>query len=209
MRASAPRSSSSAKPPEWHPHVADCIMHAARLLESLLGNADFARGFAEAGGVPLLLRLYTLRHLPATFGSSAASHALLAALRAATQSHAGLVTEKVAEALADHLRTTLLLAMVHSLLAPFLCMPRCFPCASCQYLHMQAAPAEISYMLSRNIEEIHSWKREQAIGCSVPAACSCMLFMCWHVCQASTGHVCMFTLHAHVLTAAAEHNPNI
>jgi hypothetical protein len=68
--------------------------------------------FAEAGGAPLLLRLYTLRHMPATFGSSAASHALLAALRALGQAHPALVTERAADALARHLRTTLLLAMV-------------------------------------------------------------------------------------------------
>lgn len=28
--------------PAWHPHVGECVAHSARLLESLLGNADFA-----------------------------------------------------------------------------------------------------------------------------------------------------------------------
>lgn len=99
----------------WHPHVAECIMHTARLLETMLANQSFSRQFVEKGGLQLLLRLYTLKHLPPTFGSSSAAHAVMAAFRACTQLHGALVTEKVAEALAEHLRTTLLLAMVCSI----------------------------------------------------------------------------------------------
>ena len=88
-------------------------MHSARLLESLSNNADFSTKFVEKGGLQLLLRLYTLRHLPATFGSSAAAHALVAAVRVLNQSAASSVTNsKVVEALTGQLRTTLLLGMV-------------------------------------------------------------------------------------------------
>ena len=82
-------------------------MHSARLLESLSSNADFAAKFVEQGGLQLLLRLYTLRHLPATFGSSAAAHALVAAVRvlnqsAASPATASKVVEAVTGAAADH-----------------------------------------------------------------------------------------------------------
>ena len=107
----------------WHPHVAECIMHSARLLETMLANQNFSRQFVEKGGLQLLLKLYTLKHLPATFGSSGASHAIMAVFRTCTQLHGALVTEKVAEALAEHLRTTLLLAMVRPAIVNLLCTP--------------------------------------------------------------------------------------
>lgn len=88
-------------------------MHSARLLESLSSNAEFSTKFVEQSGLQLLLRLYTLRHLPATFGSSAAAHALVAAVRVLNQSAASPATSsKVVEALTGQLRTTLLLGMV-------------------------------------------------------------------------------------------------
>ncbi|CAL8470976.1 g10518 [Coccomyxa elongata] len=97
--------------PDWHPHVAECIMHTARMLETLLANQTFSRQFVDKGGLQLLLKLYTLKHLPVTFGSSGASHAVLSVFRTCTQLHSMSVTDKVAEALAEHLRTNLLLAM--------------------------------------------------------------------------------------------------
>lgn len=64
----------------------------------------------------LLLKLYTLKHMPATFGSSAASHALLSAVRVCTTHHAALVVQNVVHAIAEQLRVALLLGMVrHSL----------------------------------------------------------------------------------------------
>jgi hypothetical protein len=98
--------------PDWHPHVAECVMHSSRMLETMLGNPNFARVFIQESGPQLLLRLYTLKHMPVTFGSSAASHALLSAIRACTQSHAHLVVQHVVEALAEQLRVALLLGMV-------------------------------------------------------------------------------------------------
>ena len=90
-------------------------MHAARLLESLGANTDFATKFVDQGGLQLLLRLYTLRHLPPTFGSSSAAHALVAAVRVLNQAAASSVTSRVVEHLTGQLRTTLLLGMVSHL----------------------------------------------------------------------------------------------
>ncbi len=87
-------------------------MHSARLLESLGSNTDFSTKFVDQGGLQLLLRLYTLRHLPPTFGSSSAAHALVAAVRILNQAAVSSVTSKVVEALTGQLRTTLLLGMV-------------------------------------------------------------------------------------------------
>lgn len=98
-------------------------MHSARLLETMLSNQNFSRQFVEKGGLQLLLKLYTLKHLPPTFGSSGASHAVMAVFRTCTQLHGPLVTEKVAEALAEHLRTALLLAMVGPAICCHLCTP--------------------------------------------------------------------------------------
>jgi hypothetical protein len=98
-------------------------MHSARLLETMLSNQNFSRQFVERGGLQLLLKLYTLKHLPPTFGSSGASHAVMAVFRTCTQLHGPLVTEKVAEALAEHLRTALLLAMVGPAICCHLCTP--------------------------------------------------------------------------------------
>ena len=89
-------------------------MHAARLLESLGANTDFATKFVDQGGLQLLLRLYTLRHLPPTFGSSSAAHALVAAVRVLNQANLS-VTSRVVEHLTGQLRTTLLLGMVSHL----------------------------------------------------------------------------------------------
>jgi hypothetical protein len=89
-------------------------MHAARLLESLAANTDFATKFVDQGGLQLLLRLYTLRHLPPTFGSSSAAHALVAAVRVLNQANLS-VTSRVVEHLTGQLRTTLLLGMVSHL----------------------------------------------------------------------------------------------
>ena len=104
---------SAEKPADYHAYLSECIMHSARLLESLSSNSDFATKFVDQGGLQLLLRLYTLRHLPATFGSSAAAHALVAAVRVLNQAATSSVTNsKVVEALTGQLRTTLLLGMV-------------------------------------------------------------------------------------------------
>ena len=103
------------KAADWHPYLSECIMHAARLLESLGANTDFATKFVDQGGLQLLLRLYTLRHLPPTFGSSSAAHALVAAVRVLNQAAASSVTSRVVEHLTGQLRTTLLLGMVSHL----------------------------------------------------------------------------------------------
>ena len=103
---------SSEKPADWHTYLSECIMHSARLLESLGSNTDFSTKFVDQGGLQLLLRLYTLRHLPPTFGSSSAAHALVAAVRILNQAAVSSVTSKVVEALTGQLRTTLLLGMV-------------------------------------------------------------------------------------------------
>ena len=89
-------------------------MHSARLLESLGSNTDFASKFVDQGGLKQLLRLYTLKHLPPTFGSSSAAHALVAAVRVLNQGAVSSVTNRVVETLTGQLRTTLLLGMVSS-----------------------------------------------------------------------------------------------
>jgi hypothetical protein len=48
--------------PGWHPHVGECVAHAARLLESLLGNADFAGQVRLQDGPLLCLPLHAGMH---------------------------------------------------------------------------------------------------------------------------------------------------
>ena len=93
-------------------------MHSARLLESLGSNTDFSSKFVDQGGLKQLLRLYTLKHLPPTFGSSSAAHALVAAVRVLNQGAVSSVTNRVVEALTGQLRTTLLLGMVSAVAHP-------------------------------------------------------------------------------------------
>lgn len=108
------------KAADWHAYLSECIMHSARLLESLGSNTDFSTKFVEQGGLKLLLRLYTLKHLPPTFGSSSAAHALVAAVRVLNQAAVASVTTKVVEELTGQLRTTLLLGMVRAQLTSML-----------------------------------------------------------------------------------------
>ena len=66
-------------------YLPECITHTARLLESVFSNHDTCSKFVQQGGIEALLHLYKLPKLPPTFGSSSASHSLLASLHAGCQ----------------------------------------------------------------------------------------------------------------------------
>ncbi|KAK9830284.1 hypothetical protein WJX72_010812 [[Myrmecia] bisecta] len=88
--------------------AAECVSHSARMLESLLANADTCRTFVESQGVELLLGIYRLPRLPPTFGSSSASqHSMLATFRALSPTHAPDISKHLSSALIAQVRQTL------------------------------------------------------------------------------------------------------
>lgn len=102
-------------------YLPECITHTARLLESMFSNHDTCQKFVQQGGVECLLQLYKLPKLPPTFGSSSASHSLLATFRALTVHSAPDLASRLQPALASQFRVTLETAKVcfHLSLLPF------------------------------------------------------------------------------------------
>lgn len=88
-------------------YLPECITHTARLLESVFSNHDTCSKFVQQGGVEALLHLYKLPKLPPTFGSSSASHSLLAMFRALTAHNSADIATKLQPALAYHFTLTL------------------------------------------------------------------------------------------------------
>eukprot|EP00884_Botryococcus_braunii_P008531 jgi/Botrbrau1/1767/Bobra.0217s0022.1 len=80
-------------------YLSECIAATARMLEGVLANQDVAKLFASRGAIPVLLQLYRLPALPPTFGSSSASHALLAAIRVLATTHADAIAKYAVEAM--------------------------------------------------------------------------------------------------------------
>ena len=105
--------------PDAASYLPECITHTAKLLESMFSNHDTCQKFVQQGGVECLLQLYQLPKLPPTFGSSSASHSLLATFRALTVHSASDIASRLQPALASHIQVTLANAKVCFLLSPF------------------------------------------------------------------------------------------
>ncbi|KAL3688671.1 hypothetical protein R1sor_014980 [Riccia sorocarpa] len=84
----------------------ECINNVVRLLETILQNADTSRVFIEKKGIEALLQLYTLPHLPVSFGGSSTAHNMSVTFRAFSPQHASALTRAVCGALKDHLKVT-------------------------------------------------------------------------------------------------------
>ena len=93
-------------------YLPECITHTARLLESVFSNHDTCSKFVQQGGIEALLHLYKLPRLPPTFGSSSASHSLLAMFRALTAHNSADIATKLQPALASHFMLTLEISKV-------------------------------------------------------------------------------------------------
>ena len=102
--------------PDAASYLPECITHTATLLESMFSNHDTCQKFVQQGGVECLLQLYKLPKLPPTFGSSSASHSLLATFRALTVHSAAEIATRLQPALASQFRITLGTAEVHAVL---------------------------------------------------------------------------------------------
>ena len=98
--------------PDAASYLPECITHTAKLLESMFSNHDTCQKFVQQGGVECLLQLYKLPKLPSTFGSSSASHSLLATFRALTVHSAADIATRLQPALASQFRVTLETAKV-------------------------------------------------------------------------------------------------
>ena len=61
--------------------LTEAVANVARLVDSMLPTDECAQQFVQKGGIRLLIQLHTLPHLPHTFSSSSACHALSITLR--------------------------------------------------------------------------------------------------------------------------------
>lgn len=84
--------------------IPECINNAVRLLETVLQNADTSRVFIEKKGIEALLQLYTLPHLPVSFGGSSTAHNMSVTFRAFSPQHSAALTRAVCGGLRDHLQ---------------------------------------------------------------------------------------------------------
>ncbi|DBB00800.1 TPA: hypothetical protein ACH3X1_000730 [Trebouxia sp. C0004] len=96
--------------PDAASYLPECITHTARLLESMFSNHDTCSKFVQQGGVEVLLQLYKLPKLPPTFGSSSASHSLLAMFRSLTAHNSSDISSKLQPSLSSQFTITLQLA---------------------------------------------------------------------------------------------------
>ena len=100
------------QPPDGASWLPDCIAATVRMLESLFANAGTAKHFIQQGDLHALLGLYGLPGLPPTFGSSSASHAILAAVRALPAAQAGDVAKTLRVRLAVEVHRAVKLGVV-------------------------------------------------------------------------------------------------
>jgi hypothetical protein len=98
--------------PDAASYLPECITHTARLLESMFSNHDTCSKFVQQGGVEVLLQLYKLPKLLPTFGSSSASHSLLAMFRSLTAHNSSDISSKLQPSLSSQFTTTLESAQV-------------------------------------------------------------------------------------------------
>lgn len=103
-------------------YLPECITHTARLLESMFSNHDTCQKFVQQGGVEVLLQLYKLPKLPPTFGSSSASHSLLAMFRSLTAHNASDISSKLLPVLASQFAVTLESAEVSNVVSSLFSM---------------------------------------------------------------------------------------
>ncbi|KAJ7557451.1 hypothetical protein O6H91_05G127400 [Diphasiastrum complanatum] len=85
----------------------ECINNAVRLLETILQNSEICKIFIDKKGIEALLQLYTLSHLPVSFGGSSTAHNMSVTFRAFPPAHATALTRAVCGILRDHLKLTL------------------------------------------------------------------------------------------------------
>lgn len=98
--------------PDAASYLPECITSTARLLESMFSNHDTCQKFVQQGGVECLLQLYKLPKLPPTFGSSSASHSLLATFRSLTAHSSADIATRLLPALSSQFQVTLETAQV-------------------------------------------------------------------------------------------------
>ena len=110
--AEQPPSKKAPVDPDAASYLPECITHTARLLESMFSNHDTCSKFVQQGGVEVLLQLYRLPKLPPTFGSSSASHSLLAMFRSLTAHNSSDISSKLQPSLSSQFMITLELAEV-------------------------------------------------------------------------------------------------
>jgi hypothetical protein len=116
-----PAAEALAEPPR---HLVESVTYASRALEAVLTAGETVRLFVEAGGVDLMLRLYRLPGLPATFGSTNASHSLLMAFRALLGHVSPADTAKVFASMKTVLQELLSAAMeATAVVGPAACVP--------------------------------------------------------------------------------------
>lgn len=128
--------------PDAATYLPECITHTARLLESMFSNHDTCQKFVQQGGVEVLLQLYKLPKLPPTFGSSSASHSLLAMFRSLTAHNATDISSKLQPVLASQFAVTLKSAEVSTVLSSlFLMECVCSYCSRPEQLCMNQSAA--------------------------------------------------------------------
>ena len=87
--------------------LTEAVANVARLVDSMLPTDECAQQFVQKGGIRLLIQLHTLPHLPHTFSSSSACHALSITLRSlsgAGRTHSSVLAECTQRALVKSLR---------------------------------------------------------------------------------------------------------
>jgi E3 ubiquitin-protein ligase HUWE1 len=94
--------------PNTEAFLSECINNVVRLLETVLQNADTSRIFIEKKGIEALLQLYSLPHLPISFGGSSTAHNMSVMFRAFSPQHSVALTRAVCGGLTDHLKVTLI-----------------------------------------------------------------------------------------------------
>lgn len=89
--------------PALDTYLLDCVSHASRMLESVVSNPDQSRAFVAAGGIDLLLRLYSLPRLPPAFATSGGQYGLLGTFKTFTPQQAPHVSTAISNALVARL----------------------------------------------------------------------------------------------------------
>jgi len=93
--------------PNVEAFLSECINNTVRLLETLLQNADSSRVFIEKKGIEALLQLYTLPHLPVSFGGSSTAHNMAITFRSFSPQHSAALARVVCTGMREHLKVAL------------------------------------------------------------------------------------------------------
>lgn len=84
-------------------YLPDCVSNVARLLETILQNADTCRLFVEKKGIDSILQLFTLTSLPL---STSIGQSVSVAFKNFSPQHSASLARSVCSCLREHLRTT-------------------------------------------------------------------------------------------------------